>query len=411
MYQRVGKIAFKPNLNNTISLLEELGNPHEKFKSIHIAGTNGKGTSAHSIASILQENGYKVGLYTSPHLKSFTERIKINGTEIDENWIVPFVEKIRTKIELISPSFFEVTVAMAYEYFSVNKIDIAVVETGLGGRLDSTNVLMPEVGLITNIGLDHTDILGATLDKIAFEKAGIMKTKRTYIIGSYQADVAHVFEEHALTVGADLIQLRDEYQISQNPNGCFNIFKSDQIWLSDIAFDIKADYFLKNIPGILAVIEQLNSKGWRIEQHSIESGLSNVVRNTHLKGRFQRLASHPLIIADVSHNKPGILELLKQVSLLDYERLHIIYGCVVDKNVTEILELLPQNATYYFTQSQGARSLNITLLEQMAINFSFNFKSFQNVNQALESAKSHASANDLILVTGSTFIIAEIDEL
>ena len=410
-YQLSGSRAYKENLDNTYALLNVLDHPEHKIKCVHIAGTNGKGTSAHAIAAVLQASDYKVGLYTSPHLKSFRERIKINGDQIEKNSIVDFVEKHQDIIKIISPSFFEMTVAMAFNYFAANEVDIAIIETGLGGRLDSTNVIDPEVALITNIGLDHTDILGDTLEKIAVEKAGIMKKNKPVVIGCFQNGLIDLFKGIAAEKGALLIQLSDQYQILSKEKGQYHISKKDELLLEEITFDIKAKYFLKNIPGILEVLLQLKKKGWQISPDQMISGLGKITTLTGLKGRFQILSNAPKVIVDVSHNLEGITELIEQVNLLKPEQLHIIYGAAKDRNIDEIFNQFPKKAQYYLTTGNNSRLMNLKSLVQIAEKNSLEKHEFLNVNLALTFVQSIADINDVILITGSTFIIGEIEEL
>jgi dihydrofolate synthase / folylpolyglutamate synthase len=392
MYQRVGKIAYKKDLTNTLRLLESLDNPQKRFKSIHIAGTNGKGTSAHGIAAILQSAGYKTGLYTSPHLKSFTERIRLNGEEVSKEFVVQFVEKIAPLIVEIKPSFFEVTVAMAFQYFADQKVDMAVIETGLGGRLDSTNVISPEVSLITNIGLDHTDMLGDTLEKIAFEKAGIIKDNTPIVIGEYQKETFPVFEKKAKELNAPLIQAQEYNWHIHRPN--------------------TPDYLKKNLNGVLTVVDQLRNLDWIISDDHIAHGLFNINELTGLKGRYEIVNETPLIIADVSHNAEGLKMLFDQVCSLCKEResdLHLIFGTVRDKSLKSIFNLFPKNAKIYWTQSSVPRSLPVDELANYGMQNNFNAKQYLSVNDAIADAKNHASLQDVILITGSTFVVAEID--
>jgi len=410
-YQQSGRRAFKENLDNTVALLNVLDHPEHKIKCVHIAGTNGKGTSAHAIAAVLQASDYKVGLYTSPHLKSFRERIKINGHQIDQNSIRNFVKKHKDMIKVISPSFFEMTVAMAFDYFATQKVDIAIVETGLGGRLDSTNVIDPEVALITNVGLDHTDILGDTLEKIALEKAGIMKKNKPVIIGSFQNRLINLFKVQATEKEALLIQLSDQYQITPKAKGKYHISKKDELLLEEISFDIKSKYFVKNIPGILEVLLQLKKKGWKISPEQMVSGLGGITTSTGLKGRFQILSNLPKIIADVSHNLEGIIELMDQIKILEHKQLHIIYGAAKDRNIDEIFDQFPKEAQYYLTTGNNSRLMNLKSLAEIGEKYRLEKREFLNVNLALTFVKSIADKDDVILITGSTFIIGEIDAL
>ena len=395
MYQSAGKIAYKADLSNTIRLLDALDNPHRKFKSIHIAGTNGKGTSAHGTAAILQTAGYKTGLCTSPHLKNYTERIRINGTQVAERYIVDFIKEIKLVIDKTRPSFFEVTVVMAFHYFAQEKVDVAVVETGLGGRLDSTNVLAPEVCLITNIGLEHTDILGGSLREIASEKAGIIKKATPVVIGEYHKDTYPVFKQVANEQHATLTLAN-----------------------ADINVDLPLDYphyFKRNISGILAVVDELVKKNWSIPKHAISNGLRNMKSMTGLKGRFQILNKTPLMIADVSHNKEGMEVLLSQLDgmLTTGQKLHVIFGTVRDKDLSAVFKLFSKrsNSFFYWTQPSIPRGLPASVVENHAHKYGLKGESFTNVNLAMDSTQSKATSQDLILITGSTFVVAEIDRL
>ncbi len=389
MYQRQGKVAYKADLNNTIALLNTLNNPQDKFKSVHIAGTNGKGSSAHAIAAILQLAGYKTGLYTSPHLKEFTERIKINGREISKQWVADFVNKLKPAIERIEPSFFEVTVATAFQYFAEEHVDIAIIETGLGGRLDSTNVLTPEVCLITNIGLDHTDLLGDTIEKIAKEKAGIIKYQVPVVIGDMCSEAAVVMKKVAKQKKSELIETSIDERKQR--------------------FEIP--YFNRNVPGIRAVIKKLADQGWEISAESVKDGLCQFTTVTGLKGRYQMIGQSPNMVADVSHNADGIKLLLNHVIAKKFKRLHLVYGTVVDKSLDEIFNVFPTNASYYFVQSSVPRSLDANELKLKAASCGIPGEAFENVNMGIKAALEKADSNDLILITGSTFVIAEISGL
>ncbi|MEO9870962.1 bifunctional folylpolyglutamate synthase/dihydrofolate synthase [Ekhidna sp.] len=390
MYQRDGKKAYKKDLTNTIKLLDVLDNPHLSFKSVHIAGTNGKGTSAHGIAAIMQTAGYKTGLYTSPHLKNFTERIKIDGSEVPQNFVVDFVERIKPAVAEIEPSFFEITVAMAFDYFKYSSVDIAIIETGLGGRLDSTNVITPEVSLITNIGYDHMDMLGNTLEEIAREKAGIIKPNVPVIIGEKTSETQSVFEEFAEVRHTNLV-----YADSAN-------------WRAQ---SLVPDYLVKNVPGIEAVIDELKNRGWKISQTDINEGLNNLNSLTGLKGRFQILSQEPLVIADVSHNAEGLSILLQQVKSLCKGALHLIIGTVKDKDLSSIFHIFPKDSKKYWTQSSVPRALPVEELAIQGIMNGIEGECFKNVNEAITSAKEKAHPDDIILITGSTFVVAEVESI
>jgi dihydrofolate synthase/folylpolyglutamate synthase len=388
MFQRIGQAAYKANLDNTYSLLKALGNPHQsEVKYVHVAGTNGKGSVSSMIASALQEAGYKTGLFTSPHLKDFRERIKINGQTISENEVVAFVEKHRNAFEEIKPSFFEMTAALAFKHFTENKVDIAVLETGMGGRLDSTNVVVPEVSVITNIGLDHTQFLGDTISAIAMEKAGIIKKAIPVVIGKLHPDALKVMEQTALKHSAKLITFKEEY----------NQYHSD----------LKGDYQQWNVPVAVAALKELK-QNWNISDAHISSGLNKVIANTGLLGRWQTLQTLPLCIADVAHNKDGIYEVLKQIEKLEFTRLHFVIGVVGDKDLNAILALLPKTACYYFCQAQIPRALDKQLLKEKASEFGLIGEVYNSVAEAFNTSKSMAKATDLVFVGGSVFTVAEV---
>lgn len=388
MFQNKGIKAFRPKLQNIENLCQHLNNPHKNFPCIHIAGTNGKGSSSHAIASVLQEAGYKVGLYTSPHLKDFRERIKINGQEIDKNFVVHFVEKHKSFFQQNNLSFFEMTVGMAFSYFENQQIDIAVIEVGLGGRFDSTNIISPEVSLITNIGKDHTDILGDTLAKIAFEKAGIIKPKTPVVISEFHSETFPVFQEEARKNNSPLIQ-----GFSLSPT---------------YKMDLLGQYQQKNIKGIVATLQVLQEKGWKISEEHIKNGLLHIVKNTQLKGRWQILSQSPKIICDTGHNTHGISEVIAQLQNEKYEKLHIVLGFVKEKNIDDILPMFPKNATYYLCKPNIERGLDPHILKEKTDKLGFKSTIFLSVQHALENAKIHAQPNDVIFIGGSTFVVAEI---
>lgn len=393
MYQRVGKTAFKKDLTNTLRLCETLGNPQEQFRSVHIAGTNGKGSSSHMIASVLQEAGYKVGLYTSPHLKSFTERIRINGRPIPEQRVADFVVANKVAIEDIQPSFFEMTVAMAFDHFAREQVDIAIVEVGLGGRLDSTNIINPEISLITNIGLDHTDMLGDTLAAIAYEKAGIIKAGIPVIIGESHPETAPVFQRIAEDRKSP-ITFADKLSVSDNYN-----------------LDLKGDYQRKNLVGVITVLDELIKAGWNIPESAIEEGLATVVSNTGLKGRWQVLGNNPLTICDTGHNKEGLQLLVDQIQSQSYHQLYMILGFVNDKNVSEVLKFLPNDAHYVFCQASVPRAMPVALIKDHICQSGLKAEYIPDVNDALNFVRTQAHASDMIFIGGSTFVVAELNEL
>lgn len=388
MFQTQGRSALNNKLDKTIAFAEHLGNPEQKIRTVHIAGTNGKGSSSSMIASVLQEAGYKVGLYTSPHLKDFRERIKINGQEIPEAYVVDFIAKNKSFLEENKLSFFEMTVGMAFSYFSHEMVDIAVIEVGLGGRFDSTNIITPEVSLITNISKDHTDILGDTLPKIAFEKAGIIKHQVPVVISEYNDETAPVFtarakEEQAPILFANTIE-------------------------TDLTTDLQGVYQEKNIKGVIAVIELLIHKGWDISAENIKEGLQHVVRNTNLKGRWQTLSTNPTVVCDTGHNVGGLTYVMQQLAKQSYNHLHIVVGFVKEKDVNGVLDLFPKEATYYFCSPHILRGLNVETLKEIATAKGLKGEAYPSVQQALEAAKARALETDFIFVGGSTFVVAEV---
>jgi dihydrofolate synthase/folylpolyglutamate synthase len=412
-FQRVGAAAYKNDLNNTLALCAHLGNPELKFKSVHVAGTNGKGSSSHSIAAILQQAGYKTGLYTSPHLKSFTERIRVNGIEIPADDVVLFVKENKTFLEELKPSFFEMTVAMAFWYFVKAEVDIAVIEVGMGGRLDSTNVILPELSLITNIGYDHMQFLGDTLPLIAGEKAGIIKSKVPVIISETQPDTRNVFSEKAESRESQITFADQVWSISASKlvdgKASFQVSNSSEELTLEL--DLIGNYQRYNLPGILESIFVLKKLGWKISNEAIKSGLSNLTSLTHLKGRWQILSQSPTVIADTGHNEPGIVEILRQLNTYSYNRLWIIIGMVNDKDVRKILELLPKAANYIFVQAKIPRAMEVADLAKMALEFKLKGDIIPDVNEAIRFARKKAKSDDLIFIGGSTFVVAEIDDL
>ncbi|WP_338358161.1 folylpolyglutamate synthase/dihydrofolate synthase family protein [Yeosuana marina] len=389
MYQRLGKTAFKNDLSNTLKLAEYLNFPEQHFKSIHVAGTNGKGSTSHMLASVLMEAGYKVGLYTSPHLKDFRERIKINGKPVSKQFVINFIKTNKVFFENQSLSFFEMTVGMAFDYFSKQQIDIAVIEVGLGGRLDSTNIITPEISVITNIGLDHTQFLGDTLEKIAFEKAGIIKPKVPVVIGETQTETTHVFRN---------IAKRNASKITFADKEVTDVFKSD----------LQGSYQLKNIITVLQTIKELQQKGYKISKKQIQDGLLHVVKNTGLLGRWQQIHSNPKVICDTAHNKDGLAYVMKQVSEEDFETLHIVFGVVNDKDLVSIMHLLPKKAIYYFCKPNIPRGLDAHILKDDMNKHGFQGDAYHSVNEAYKEALSRANTHDFIFVGGSTFVVAEI---
>ena len=401
VFHREGAKAYKPGLGNIEALCELMGNPERTFKSLHIAGTNGKGSSSHFMASILQEHGYKVGLYTSPHLHSFTERIKINGDEVPEEWVADFVSSRLDLIEKVRPSFFEWTVIMAFTYFKEQQVDYAIIETGLGGRLDSTNIISPLACLITNISFDHQDLLGDTLEKIASEKAGIIKSNIPVTISEKQPEISDVFLTKASSVNAPVQFASDVVSASDF------IFTSPTWGEMNINSPYKGHYQQKNIRGVLAWCEQIQSI-IPLEVSKIKSGIEQTRVNTGLQGRWEILGNSPKIIADTGHNKSGITEILKQIKQEKFNHLTIILGMVADKDIDSVLSLFPRDATYYFSQANNPRAISALELQKIAETKGLQGKVVLSVNEAITLAKSHSSSSDGILICGSTYLIGEI---
>ncbi|GMQ28488.1 folylpolyglutamate synthase/dihydrofolate synthase family protein [Algoriphagus confluentis] len=414
MFQRVGDSAFKKDLGNTLALCSHLGNPEQKFKSIHVAGTNGKGSTSHTLAAILQAAGYKTGLYTSPHLKSFTERIKINGQEIEESAVVDFVAENRQFLENLRPSFFEMTVGMAFWYFAKNEVDIAIIEVGMGGRLDSTNVILPELSLITNIGYDHQQYLGETLPLIAGEKAGIIKSGVPVVISQTQDETTPVFLQKAKEMGATLIfadQIINVERVTSEVKGIAKYLILDNGRQFHLEFGLLGNYQKYNLPGIVEAVNQLKLMGWEISDEAFIQGLREVSFMTGLKGRWQILGENPTIIADTGHNEPGIREILAQLKTYSFHQLWMVIGMVQDKDVRKILEILPKDAQYVFCQATIPRAMPADILAQKAQEAGLKGSVIPSVNEALVFAQKNAQSHDLIFVGGSTFVVAEIDDL
>lgn len=409
MFQRVGPVAYKVDLDNTLELVKAIGDPHTKFKSIHVAGTNGKGSTSHMLASVLQEAGYKVGLYTSPHLKLFTERIRVNGTPISEKAVVDFVDRIQPTIERIKPSFFEITVAMAFDYFAQNKVDIAVVEVGLGGRLDSTNILTPEVSVITNIGWDHQALLGNTLRKIAYEKAGIIKAGVPVVVSQKQSRVANVFEEKSTAVGTSLSYASVMFHLERASPDRFNVYCHNELVIEGLRPDLKGVYQRYNLLGVLQTLDRLN--GFQVSEEAIRNGLENVITNTGLKGRWQQLNLVPMTICDTGHNVDGVRFIVRQLHQYTFRKLHIVWGMVADKSADKVLDLLPKSAVYYFCAADIPRAMKPEKLQITAVMHRLEGNVYSSVKEAVDEAKKQADKEDLIFIGGSTFVVAEIEEL
>ena len=415
MFQRVGGPAYKSNLNNTIEICEILGNPEQKFPSIHIAGTNGKGSVSHLLASVLQEAGYKVGLYTSPHLTDFRERIRINGQKIPQSKVIDFVKNKKSLFDKIEPSFFEYTFGMAINYFAVENIDIAVMEVGMGGRLDSTNVVKSILSVITNIGFDHTQFLGDTLQKIATEKAGIIKPGIPVVIGETQEEIKSVFKEIAKTNQSEIYFADREYGLILKKNESpiideieFDILRDGEFFVEKLQTDLLGKYQRKNFITAIKTIELLQEQGFSISIDHIKQGFKNTRQNTGLAGRWQVLNKYPLTICDTGHNVDGIRGNIEQLAEITHERLHIVFGLVNDKNIEPILNVLPKNAIYYFSKANIPRGLDQNQLMQMAKQKNLNGGAYDSVGGALKAAKHEAKADDLIFIGGSTFVVAEV---
>lgn len=412
MYQRIGASAYKADLNTTIEIINYLDNPQDSFKSIHIAGTNGKGSTSHSLASVFQEAGYKTGLYTSPHLRDFRERIRINGEMIPENDVVDFIEKHKNKLEELELSFFEMTVAMAFDYFRKEKVDIAIIEVGMGGRLDSTNVINPELCVITNISLDHVKFLGENEEQIAKEKAGIIKPKTPVVIGETQEDSKNVFintakEKDSKILFADQIMDCRKDNIYSIEYQKFDIYKNNELYLKDLKYPLLGNYQKKNLATVICALDILKEP-FNINNTHIINGLNNVIKNTSLMGRWQVINRNPLAIADTGHNVAGINEVNRQLAETKYNKLHFVLSVVNDKDIDGILNLLPKDAEYYFCKADIPRGLSVNILAEKAIKCGLNGKIYDSVRHAYSTALENAKEGDLVFVGGSNFTVAEV---
>ncbi len=423
MFTRDGPSAFKKDLGNTLALCSRLDNPQHKFKTVHIGGTNGKGSTSHMLAAVLQVAGYKTGLYTSPHLKDFRERIRINGVMISEAYVVEFVAKHQADFEEIKPSFFEMTVAMAFDVFAREKVDIAIIEVGLGGRLDSTNVINPLLSVITNIGWDHMNMLGDTLQLIAGEKAGIIKPHTPVIIGEYQPEVSQIFiskaksvdapisfasEEWSLEVKGESLEEKGERRKEKRLVGLAITIKDSELRTQDLRLDLTGTYQLKNVKTVLSAVAELRRQGFAISDENVAIALSQVSKLTGLRGRWDILSHDPAVICDTGHNPEGIAEVLKNIKNINYDALHFVMGVVNDKDISKILAMLPKDATYYFCRPDIPRGLDEENLKQQAADFKLNGEAYSSVNAALKAARNAAGIDDLVFVGGSTFVVAEI---
>ena len=415
MYSRIGAAALKPDLTNTLALCEALGNPHQKFPSIHIAGTNGKGSTSHMLAAVLQSAGYKTGLYTSPHLKDFRERIRVNGEMIDESFVTGFVSRTIGQAERLDPSFFEITVAMAFDYFADKQVDIAVIEVGLGGRLDSTNIITPVLSVITNIGWDHMNILGNTLPLIAYEKAGIIKPFVPVVVGAVLPETRPVFEKKAAMENAALTVATDNWYCSGWEAKTHSLDVTVVEKKTDLhavyALDLQGLYQTGNILTVAAAIHELREKGWVITEADTRNGLSNTRKLTGLHGRWEIIHRQPVVVLDVAHNEDGMRQVALQLETTSFHHLHIVIGLVKDKEVKHILSMLPVTATCYFTRAQIPRALPEEKLAAEGHAAGLTGEAFPSVTAALAAALANAHADDVILVCGSVFVVGEVDRL
>ena len=407
VFHHIGKSAYKPGLDNTIRLLNALKNPQKTYKTVHVAGTNGKGSVSHMLAAILQESGYKVGLYTSPHLVDFGERIRVNGAKISQQYVVDFVQKKEPLFDEVQPSFFEATMAMAFAYFADEKVDVAIIEVGLGGRLDSTNIIYPELSVITNISFDHVSFLGNTLEKIATEKAGIIKQNIPVVIGEKQPETQPVFLQKAAEMNAPIVFAEEQMKIISHK------YKAEKLIVTTsnnetYSVGLIGNYQLKNIVTVLVAAKQLQKKNFHITAESVEKGLKSVVKITGLQGRWQTVRENPKIVLDTGHNIAGIENIVHQLKSQKYKTLRIIIGMVNDKDTSSVLSLLPKNAVYYFTQANIARALPANELQQQAIFTGLKSRCvFHSVEDALKKAISDAQIDDFVFIGGSNFVVGE----
>jgi len=413
MFSRIGAAAIKNGFNNIRALCRALGDPDTKTRFIHVAGTNGKGSVSHMLASILQSHGYKTGLYTSPHLTDFRERVKINGAMISEQAVIGFIEKVRPVIEQYEPSFFEITVALAFDHFAEQNVDIAVIETGLGGRLDSTNIIRPLLSVITNIGLDHVQLLGDTLPKIAAEKAGIIKERTPVVIGETQEETARVFIDKAREQHAPLSFADRVFHIE-------NWYYLDEILVAEVSKEAAVDHYryqlelsgayqVKNLLTVLEACRQLRNAGIALDETALSKGLAHTKKLTGLHGRWETIHRTPRVILDVAHNEDGMRQVLSQLELTPYRKLHLVLGMVKDKDVDKVLSMLPATAVYYFTNAKLPRALPVAALMEKAGALGLSGTAWPGVNEALDAARAQAHTDDLILVCGSVFLVGEVE--
>lgn len=414
MFTRDGASAFKKDLTNTLALCAILDNPQQRFKSVHVGGTNGKGSTSHMLAAILQVAGYKTGLYTSPHLRDFRERIRINGQMISEQTVIDFVAANRKNFEEIQPSFFEMTVALAFDVFAKEQVDIAIVEVGLGGRLDSTNVITPILSVITNIGWDHMNMLGNTLELIAGEKAGIIKPGIPVVIGEYQPEVAHMFTEKAKKEGSGICfasEVKSKVKSQKSKaDGLLDVSVTadSELHTLDFQLDLTGTYQLKNVRTVLTAVDELRKQGFTITDEHIATALRQVKTLTGLHGRWETLNSQPLTICDTGHNPDGVEEVMKNIAAVKYDHLHFVIGMVNDKDTSKVLGMLPKDATYYFCKPDIPRGLSAEILQEQAAVFNLRGRSYPSVQAAYDAARKAAGDNDLVFIGGSTFVVAEV---
>ncbi|MCT4615998.1 MAG: bifunctional folylpolyglutamate synthase/dihydrofolate synthase [Marinifilaceae bacterium] len=410
VFQRDGKSAYKNDLGTTLDLDKHFNSPHKSYKTIHVGGTNGKGSVSHMLCSVLMKAGYKVGLYTSPHMLSFRERIKINGEQIEESYVTDFVNNSNDIIKSLRPSFFELTVAMAFQYFKDKNIDIAIMEVGMGGRLDSTNIITPELSVITNISLDHVQFLGDSIEKIAHEKAGIIKNNIPVVIGEKQEESDKVFIDKSVKVGTDIMFASDYIELVKYDEDIRKTkykIKSEIFDLKEIETDLKGEYQIKNITTALAAMKKLEQLGFQISEDDIFDSLKSVISKTGIYGRWQLLSETPLTICDTGHNKAGLAYIISQLEKTDYESLHFVFGMVNDKDIDSVLELLPRDANYYFTQASVPRALDVDLLYEKSIKIGLRGEKYKDLKQAIDNANKNAKSGDLIFIGGSTFVVAD----
>ena len=410
VFHQIGAAAYKPGLENSIRMMSELGNPQNSYKTIHVAGTNGKGSVSHFLAAILQSAGYQTGLYTSPHLVDFGERIRVNGAKVNREFVVKFIEKYKPLFDRIEPSFFEATMAMAFDYFANENVDVAVIEVGLGGRLDSTNIIHPELSVITNISFDHTQFLGDSLDKIAFEKAGIIKKETPVVIGESLAETKPVFIQKAESESATVFFAEELQPVRflRYENGKMIVKTSD---FEMLEIGLNGIYQLKNVATVLEVVKQLQKTDFNISEQHIRDGLSTVVSLTGLLGRWQTVSENPKIILDTAHNKGGFEYITEQLQQTKYNKLHFVFGMVNDKDISGVLSMLPKDTEYYFTAAETKRALSPEELKNQAKTFGLHGNTYNTVYEAVKTAMMRAGADDLIYIGGSNFVVGEALEL